>query len=125
MSETNTKQKIFETMYQLIAKKGYDKTSTAQIADIIGIKKSSIYYYFKSKEDIFLQIAIGLYKPDYYKRFTLLSNSISAESYKENLILAGEEYIDSYFENPELRKVIAEIDIQTTRIPALMEFVKK
>ncbi|MEG1429719.1 MAG: TetR/AcrR family transcriptional regulator, partial [Hydrogenoanaerobacterium sp.] len=94
-----------------------------QIADIIGIKKASVYYYFKSKEDIFLQMVKTLYKTNYYDRAGLFKNEISAEAYFQELILMGEEFIDSYFKNKDLRKVFAEVDIQATRIPALKDFV--
>lgn len=123
MSDNNTKEKIIETMYLLVAKKGYDKSSIGQIADIIGIKKASVYYYFKSKEDIFLQMVKTLYKTNYYDRAGLFKNEISAEAYFQELILMGEEFIDSYFKNKDLRKVFAEVDIQATRIPALKDFV--
>ncbi|MEG2125178.1 MAG: TetR/AcrR family transcriptional regulator [Hydrogenoanaerobacterium sp.] len=123
MSDNNTREKIIETMYLLVAKKGYDKSSIGQIADIIGIKKASVYYYFKSKEDIFLQMVKTLYKTNYYDRAGLFKNEISAEAYFQELILMGEEFIDSYFKNKDLRKVFAEVDIQATRIPALKDFV--
>ncbi|MEG1953259.1 MAG: TetR/AcrR family transcriptional regulator [Hydrogenoanaerobacterium sp.] len=123
MSDNNTKEKIIETMYLLVAKKGYDKSSIGQIADIIGIKKASVYYYFKSKEDIFLQMVKTLYKTNYYDRAGLFKNEISTEAYFQELILMGEEFIDSYFKNKDLRKVFAEVDIQATRIPALKDFV--
>ena len=41
------------------------------------------------------------------------------------LVALGREFVDSYFENQTLRKVYAEIDIQTSRIGALEEFVQQ
>ena len=43
MNEKTTKQRILDTMCTLVAQRGYDKTSIGQIADLIGIKKASIY----------------------------------------------------------------------------------
>ena len=61
MKRDSTKDKILEAMYMLIAEKGYDKSSIGQIADRIGIKKASIYYYFASKEEILLELVQDLY----------------------------------------------------------------
>ncbi|MEG0899693.1 MAG: TetR/AcrR family transcriptional regulator [Oscillospiraceae bacterium] len=119
MNDSNTKAKIIETMYHLIAEKGYDKSSIGQIAEAIGIKKASIYYYFKSKEDIFLEMVKGLYEEDYYDRSELFDKNIDVNSYEKELISVGFDFIDSYFGNKDLRKVYAEIDLQTTRIAKL------
>lgn len=124
MNDYSTKGKIIEAMYQLTAQKGYDKASIGQISEIIGIKKASVYYYFKSKEEIFLQMVRDLYEDTVLGSPKLFEQEISVHSYQEELIAAGETFIDSYFENPDLRKVYAEIDIQTTRIPALKEIAK-
>ncbi|MEG1497133.1 MAG: TetR/AcrR family transcriptional regulator [Clostridiales bacterium] len=124
MNENTTKSKILETMYDLVAQKGYDKASMGQIAQSIGIKKASIYYYFKSKEDIFLQLVENLYRNDYAERSESLSQENNGDSFRQELISKGEAFIDSYYENKNLRKVYAEIDIQTSRIPELKELVE-
>ncbi|MEF9974509.1 MAG: TetR/AcrR family transcriptional regulator [Clostridia bacterium] len=125
MGDGTTKGKIMETMYRLVAERGYDKASIGQISEAIGIKKASVYYYFKSKEDIFLQMARVLYKDDYRDREAILESDISADGYQVLLVETGEAFIDSYFENPDLRKVYAEIDLQTTRIAALKEMIDR
>lgn len=124
MNDHSTKEKIIEAMYRLTAQKGYDKASIGQISESIGIKKASVYYYFKSKEEIFLQMVRDLYQVPVLGSPKLFEPGISAHLYEEELIAAGEAFIDSYFENPDLRKVYAEIDIQTNRIPALQEIAK-
>ncbi|MEG0167650.1 MAG: TetR/AcrR family transcriptional regulator [Ruthenibacterium sp.] len=124
MSEGTTKDKIVKTMYRLVAEKGYDKASIGQISDIIGIKKASVYYYFKSKEDIFLQMVKDLYEAEDIDKPMPPEAEISVEAYQNELIAVGEKFIDSYFTQKTLRKVYAEIDIQTSRIPALKEYVK-
>lgn len=52
----NTKQKIIDVSIDLFSKKGYDSVSLRQIAEEVGIKKSSIYSHFSSKEAILLEI---------------------------------------------------------------------
>lgn len=48
----NTKKKILKTTGDLFSKRGYFGVSMQDIADEVGIKKSSLYYHFKSKEDL-------------------------------------------------------------------------
>ena len=52
----NTKEKIFEVALDLFSKKGYDSVSLREIADNVGIKKSSIYSHYPSKEAILMDI---------------------------------------------------------------------
>ncbi|WP_109829982.1 TetR/AcrR family transcriptional regulator [Reichenbachiella versicolor] len=49
------KQEILEAAKQLFNTQGYSKTSVDDISAAIGMRKSSLYYYFKNKEDIFVQ----------------------------------------------------------------------
>lgn len=52
----NTKEKIFNTSLDLFSKKGYDSVSLREIAEEVGIKKSSIYSHYSSKEAILMDI---------------------------------------------------------------------
>ncbi|MDO5860641.1 TetR/AcrR family transcriptional regulator [Methanobrevibacter sp.] len=52
----NTKEKIFEVSLDLFSKKGYDSVSLREIAEEVGIKKSSIYSHYPSKEAILMDI---------------------------------------------------------------------
>lgn len=55
-----TKEKIFEVSIDLFSEYGYDGVSIRQIAKEVGIKESSIYNHYKSKESILKSIL------DYY-----------------------------------------------------------
>ena len=52
----NTKEKIFNVSLDLFSKKGYDSVSLREIAEEVGIKKSSIYSHYSSKESILMDI---------------------------------------------------------------------
>lgn len=52
----NTKEKIFDVSLDLFSKKGYDSVSLREIAEGVGIKKSSIYSHYPSKEAILMDI---------------------------------------------------------------------
>src|SRR5690554_7789726 len=48
-----TKELILHTALRLFSKRGYDGVSMRELAAEVGIKASSIYNHFSSKEDIF------------------------------------------------------------------------
>jgi AcrR family transcriptional regulator len=54
------KEKILEAAIDLFFKAGFVKASIRDIAQKVGIAKSSVYEHFKSKDDILYQIIIDL-----------------------------------------------------------------
>jgi len=50
------KQQIIQAAMQAFSEKGYRGTSIQDIADLLGIAKGSLYFYFKSKQDLLLSI---------------------------------------------------------------------
>ncbi len=53
MQERSTKQEILEASLDLFSVYGYDGVSVKDIATAVGIKDSSLYKHYKSKQDIF------------------------------------------------------------------------
>lgn len=51
-NEVNTRDKIFNEATKLFSQEGYHAVSIRNIAKEVGIKQSSIYNHFRSKEDI-------------------------------------------------------------------------
>ena len=49
-------QKIKDIAIALFCERGYEGASLADIAELVGIKKSSIYNHYKNKDDLFLHI---------------------------------------------------------------------
>lgn len=48
----STKSKIIRVALRMVSEKGYEWLSFQKVADEVGIAKSSIYHYFKKKEDL-------------------------------------------------------------------------
>ena len=86
----NTKEKIFDVSLDLFSKKGYDSVSLREIAEEVGIKKSSIYSHYPSKEAILIDIFE--YFTDFFKYNELINS-------KDLLLTADNEIL---LENPEL-----------------------
>ncbi len=55
--DENIREKILEKTAELIAQKGVLTTSLADISKNVGISKGTLYYYYKSKEDIIFDLA--------------------------------------------------------------------
>jgi AcrR family transcriptional regulator len=50
------RREILDTAAQIFYEKGYDATSTKDIADAAGLLKGSLYYYIETKEDFLFEI---------------------------------------------------------------------
>lgn len=67
-------EQIVSVSADLISKQGFDGVSFQQIADKVGLHKSSLFHYFKNKEELLLRI---LDKPfdEFYRNFqAIVSN---------------------------------------------------
>jgi len=49
-----TRERIVEAAYQVLAREGYDATSVKDIAAAAGVAPGLVHYYFKTKEDLVL-----------------------------------------------------------------------
>ncbi|MDX9869852.1 MAG: TetR/AcrR family transcriptional regulator [Candidatus Cloacimonadales bacterium] len=61
-NKEDKRELILNTAEMLFEKYGYNKTSMEDIASEAFIGKGTIYYYFKTKEDIFLELAKHYHK---------------------------------------------------------------
>lgn len=52
------KEKIGKAAMKCFMKFGLDKTTLDDIAQSVGLNKASLYYYYKNKEDIFVEAAL-------------------------------------------------------------------
>lgn len=74
-----TRDKIKMAALHYFANKGYEATSLQLIAEEVGIKKQSIYAFFKNKDQLFLEVfAEAVHKEiaeldNYFKRYALIS----------------------------------------------------
>ncbi|MBR5416805.1 MAG: TetR/AcrR family transcriptional regulator [Clostridiales bacterium] len=53
MTSEGTKERILNTALEMFSEKGYSAVSMRDISGAVGIRASSLYYYFKGKQDIF------------------------------------------------------------------------
>ena len=55
-AQLNSRERLLETAIGMFAEKGYAGTSVREIVERAGVSKPVLYYYFQSKEGLFLAI---------------------------------------------------------------------
>jgi AcrR family transcriptional regulator len=80
---SGTKEKILKVSTTLFSEFGYKGTSVRKIAKEVGIRESAIYNHYKNKEDIFLEVAKGIFSSP----FTISSQEI------QELALRGKPFL--------------------------------
>ena len=60
-SAISTRERILDIALELFTEQGYDKTSLRDIAERLGTTKAALYYHFKSKSDILLELHLRLH----------------------------------------------------------------
>lgn len=60
-THSHTRRLILKNAGHLFASRGYENTSMQNIAERVGIQKASLYYFFKSKEEIFEAVMENLW----------------------------------------------------------------
>lgn len=122
MSSNN--EKIFDVSIDLFSQFGYDGVSVRQIASEVGIKESSIYNHFKSKESILDEIL------DYYIH-EMTSEEIPLDKAGENLDIgfdyfyrAGLDLYISKLSEPKMMKITRIILIESYHNEKIKDFVR-
>jgi TetR/AcrR family fatty acid metabolism transcriptional regulator len=54
--QTDTRQKIIEAMLSITAREGFDNATTQQISSQAGVSEGIIYHYFRSKEELYINM---------------------------------------------------------------------
>lgn len=121
----NNKEKIFNVSIDLFSQYGYDGVSIRQIAREVGIKESSIYNHYRSKESIRDSIL------KYYIE-QMISEDIPIDQASENLDIsfdyfyrAGLEAFSSQLRDEKMSKITRIIFIESYHNEKIREFLKK
>lgn len=100
-SEQDTKTKIFLVAARLIAEKGYNGVSMREISEQSEVSKPTIYYYFKSKEEIYKELVnVGLN----YVFGMLKEIETSDMPYKKRLVQLMKKNFQLCLKHPEFTK---------------------
>ncbi len=114
------RKQILEEAYRLISINGFDKTSTNQICTNINITKPSLYYYFKNKEEIVLE----LLEENEDSIFNIIDTNTSFETvevYKDFLLNNTLKQVMMHLEDEMYLNFAKEIYILASRNSAINE----
>ncbi|MEP2025884.1 MAG: TetR/AcrR family transcriptional regulator [Reichenbachiella sp.] len=88
------KDQILDAAKLLFNRQGYAKTSVDDISQAVGMRKSSLYYYFKNKEDLFM----CSFRNDWQEKFKKFETEANKESNPTDKILAYINQSLNYYE---------------------------
>ncbi len=97
----NMEYKIIEKAKQLFVEKGFEDTNMSDIAIAVGINRTTLHYYFRTK-DIMFQAVLGLLVQSFIPRIQTIIDQDSTFMQKLDQIL--NEYISLFEANPSLPK---------------------
>ena len=97
MKEQNPEEQILDAAKQVFIRKGFDGARMQEIADLAGINKAMLHYYFRSKDQLFYKIFDETFQKIMPQIRALLMNELSFE---EKIHLFVGKYIDVLKANP-------------------------
>ena len=89
------RQKIIEAGTRLIAQKGIEKTSLADIADEAGISKGSLYYYYASKNELIFDITEAHINQISENLFAIIEKNKGNATWEDLLKILFERILDA------------------------------
>lgn len=103
--ENSTRDRIFYTSFRLFLENGYEATNIRDICNEVGVKASTVYFYYKSKQDLFFYIYDEIYK-DYMNYMKSIEALNQDTSIKEKLYILLNKKIEYYISDISKRKFI-------------------
>ena len=115
-SESSKRNEILAAALALFLENGYEKTSVRMISQKVGCEVGLVYYYFKTKEDVF-ENALNAYFMQTEEEFKALVEKATANA--ENNIVLFADYMQDKAKN--YRDIFSE----TVHFPFVAPFAKK
>lgn len=112
----STRERILDIALELFTERGYEKTSLRDISERLGTTKAALYYHFKSKADILLELHLRLHTvgerlldefealPDGTARTEAVPQLLDA------FITAADEHVDLMRLHQRNQNALAELD---------------
>jgi AcrR family transcriptional regulator len=113
-----SKHKIMDAAFKLIAKNGYEDTSIAMIANTAGVSKGLLYNYFTSKEELVKALVLGAMEE---------GDSLIAELISDDPKLALRNLFSWFFkemrESPDHWRLMTELTFKIEKFDFVHEIV--
>lgn len=121
-----TKDKILETAIDLFSRKGYEAVSVREITRAVGIKESSLYNHFTSKQQILEDILDYLTRQSDIAAMDVgaLADSVANMTQEEFLEMSLTSF-ESYLGNPVFVKIWRILSMERFRNPRARELFNR
>lgn len=97
-----TKEKLLQSAKELFAKKGYYETKVSDIVERANVAQGTFYIYFKSKEEIFLELIKTLHQELLQKLEVYLNVETDYQTTIKNLV---KEFLTEVYNNKEIAEI--------------------
>ncbi|HQC15500.1 TetR/AcrR family transcriptional regulator [Mesotoga prima] len=102
-AKLSSRERIIRAARKAFAERGHDGVSMSEIAQMAGVKKALIYYYFPSKEDLFYEV--------WQYSIDELEDHVFSETRDENVYVSKlkrilRSYIDFITSKNEIKKIM-------------------
>jgi len=102
-AKLSSRERIIKAARKAFAERGHDGVSMSEIAQMAGVKKALIYYYFPSKEDLFYEV--------WQYSIDELEDHVFSETRNENVYVSKlkrilRSYIDFITNKNEIKKIM-------------------
>lgn len=105
------RKNILDKSAQLFLSQGYEQTSIRQIAEVAGMLKGNLYYYFRKKEDILLCLFQDSIKSLYSELLTIIDDV--------NPFICYAVMIRTYMHILDENRALLKIYIDASKVPTL------
>lgn len=116
-AERERREEILQAARSCFARRGYHEATMEEVATAAGLSKGLIYYYFKSKQELFLALL-----DSWFAQFDRAwQESLASGSAAERLRRLGQLSVEAMEESADLMNLLLEFWAHAGRDPALME----
>ena len=121
--ETNTGQAILKAAEELFLEQGFEQTTTKQIAQQAGCNQALVHYYYRTKDNLFVQIFEE--KAKFIATHFLDINS-TAQTLEERISQMVELHFELFRKNPRLVPfLLKEVLSDPVRVAPILDKIKQ
>ena len=125
MAKKNTKEKIFDASIDLFSQYGYTGVSIRQIAKEVGIKESSIYNHYKSKESILESILTYYINETLKEEAPIMQSNDNLDIGFDQFYKEGSDRFISKLSEAKMMKITRIFLVGSYHNPKIKNFVKE
>ena len=121
--ETNTGQAILKAAEELFLEQGFEQTTTKQIAQRAGCNQALLHYYYRTKDNLFVQIFEEKAK---FIATHFLDINLTAQTLEERISQMVELHFELFRKNPRLVPfLLKEVLSDPVRVAPILDKIKQ